>query len=77
MHSINIALEKQKSQNVVIYILKKCIVFQTKLAKPAEVNESTGRNMKTNRFLSKCNFYFCLIGKTKFDHMLVLRERKI
>lgn len=42
----------------------------------AEVDGSTGRNMKADRLLSKCNFYFCLLGKTKFDHMLVIRERK-
>jgi len=58
-----------------MYVIQKCIIFQIKPTDEV-LDESTGRNMKATRLLSKCNFYFCLFGKTKFDHMLVLRERK-
>lgn len=56
------------------YLIQNRIVFQVKPT--AKVDGSTGRNINANRLLSKCNFYFCLLGKTKIDHMLVLRERK-
>jgi hypothetical protein len=46
----------------------------------AEVVESMGRNTRkinTNKLQRKCYFYFCLPGKIKFDHMLVLKEHKL
>jgi len=57
-----------------IYLIQNRIVFQVKPT--AKVDGSTGRNINANSLLSKCNFYFCLLGKPKIDHMFVLRERK-
>lgn len=46
----------------------KNVSFQVKPTTEA-VGESTGRKININKQLSKCNFYFCLPGKMKFDRL--------